>query len=122
MSIQGTDHYFLEAKGGQIEQFPKKNSFTAKTAKKHHAKGAMGKNRASDFYYSGPVFGFKKILAQAVAQQNKIYISRTTYRWKNNLYPKKYRPFSPPQKNDGPSLRVISKNNPASRKTKKLQR
>ena len=34
----------------------------------------MGKNRESGLYYSCPVFNFKKIPAQAVAQQKYIYI------------------------------------------------
>ena len=55
---------FFEGEGAG--QFLRENSCTVNTVQGKQCKGSHGENRASAFYYSGPVFDFKIILAQAV--------------------------------------------------------
>jgi len=62
---------FFFGAGEGFGQFPKKSSCTTKTAEKNSCKESHRKknNLAGAFYYPGPVFGFKKFHAQAIAQK-----------------------------------------------------
>ena len=62
----GTANYFYNKELGNSQ---KKNHAQQKSTKKHRPKGAIGKNRASAFYFSGPGLNRKRILAQAIAHQ-----------------------------------------------------
>ena len=80
----------------------------------------MRKKIESGLHYSCPVFNFKKIPAQAVAQQIYIYILCPTYRWKKHFMPPKNTdPSDSLKKLMVPPLKVISKDNPASRQRRR---
>jgi len=69
---------------------PPKNHAQQKPTKKNRPKGAIGKNRASAFYFSGPGLNRKKILAQAIAHQ------------KSHAQPRGAKKFSCPKKFPNP--------------------
>lgn len=59
---------FLLRGGGRVGQFSTKNYCTASNS----GRGAIGKNRVSDFYYSSPIFDAEKITAQAFAHKRNV--------------------------------------------------
>ena len=79
--MKGTDHYLFEGGGGRIGWFPKKKSYTAKTAESKIVQGEpWGQNRTSAFHFSM----LKKILAQAIAYP-QIIMHNLKVRKKNML-------------------------------------